>query len=197
MRGFRPFKPYRNRPLCFLDVEGTGTTPGLHEITEIGMHHSVLGGKCIQIAPLHIEIAEPEALRVSRYNSSDWADAPTLVKSAPEIVEYLEDATLIGHNLFGYDVPMLKADLEAKGFDVGHLFRDVIDTMSLARQFLVKLGLNRIGMEACMNFIGEPYNDAHNAYADALFAKKLYEYITENLKWHGRQNGKRIQEQLF
>ena len=197
MRAFRPFKPYRNRPLCFLDVEGTGTKPGYHEVTEIGFRHSVKGGLCIQIAPEHIERAQPEALKISRYNSSDWAEAKSFMDELPRIMPFIDGATLIGHNLFGYDVPMLRGEFESRGLEHDHLFRDIIDTMSLARDFLVPLGLNRIGMAACMKFIGEEYEDAHNAYSDALLAEKLYNYIHKNLKWHGLRDGKQIQEGLF
>lgn len=197
MRGFRPLKPYRNRPLCFLDVEGTGLKPGWNQITEIGMKHSEKGALCIQIAPLNMERAHPEALRKSGYNSSDWAEAITFKAAVPRITEFVEDATIIGHNLFGYDIPMLKGDYEAHGLDYDHLFRDLIDTMSLARHFLVPLGLNLIGLGPCMKFIGHPYDDAHNAYADALYAEALYNYINDGLKWHGKRDGKRIQEGLF
>jgi DNA polymerase III epsilon subunit-like protein len=92
---------------------------------------------------------------------------------------------------------MTKAVYEMHGLDHGHLFRDVIDTMSLARLFLVPLGLKRVSLRACMEFIGEGYEDAHNAHADAVYCEKLYNFIMGNLKWHGKQEGKRIQEQLF
>ena len=197
MRGFRPFKPYRYRPLCFLDVEGTGLKPGWHQVSEVGMKHSEKGALCIQIAPLNMERAQPEALRISGYNSSDWAEAITFKAAVPKITEFAEDATLIGHNIFGYDIPMLKGEYKAHGLDHDHLFRDLIDTMSLARQFLVKHGLKRVGMEACMKFIGHPYDDGHNAYMDALYAEALYNFIDERLKWHGERDGKKIQENLF
>jgi len=197
MRTFRPFKPYRDRPLCFLDVEGTGTDFSIHEVTEVAFRHTTKGPKCIQISPLHLERAQPEALKISGYNSSDWADAPTFKKALPDILEYVEDATIIGHNVQGYDVPILQAEFDRLGLDHGYLFRDVVDTMALARVFLVPLGLNRLGLEACMKFIGEEYEDAHSAYMDTLFCEKLYYHIVKNLKWHGKQDGKLIQEPLF
>lgn len=197
MKTFRTFKPYRDRPLCFLDAEGTGTKPGRHEITEIAFRHEKKGSKCIQIAPQHMDRADPEALRISRYNSSDWADAPSFQKALPDFIEYFEDVTIIGHNAWGYDIPMLQGQFEMLGLDHGHLFRDVVDTMMLARDFLVPLGLNRLGLGPCMKFIGEPYDDAHSAYADVIYCEKLYRYIKANLKWHGKRDGKRIQEDLF
>lgn len=197
MKAFRPFKPYRDRPLCFFDAEGTGTVPGYHEVTELAFHHEKKGGFAIQIAPQHLDRAEPEALRVSNYNTSDWAEAISFKAAVPKILEYIEDATIVGHNIWGYDVPMIKGEFEMASLDYGHLFRDIIDTMMLARLFLVPLGLNRVGLGSCMKFIGEEYNDAHNAYSDTIYCKKLYQYIESNLKWHGKKDGKRIQEDLF
>lgn len=199
MNGFRPFKPYRLRPLCFFDAEGTGTKPGWHELTEVGLRHSEKGAKCIQIAPDHMDRAQPEALKVSRYNSSDWADARRFIDVVPEITEFVEDATIVGHNIFGYDAPMTKGVYEMHGLEHDHLFRDIIDTMSMARKFLVPLGLNRIGLGPCMKFIGreKEYEDAHNAYSDAVCCEILYNFIMGNLKWHGKREGKRIQEKLF
>ena len=198
MKQFRRFKPYRDRHLCFLDIETTGVKPGYHEITEIGLRHSEKGGLCLQIAPQHIKRAQPEALQISGYNTADWAEAKPFKNVASKITEYLEDATIIGHNAAGFDVPFLRCEYEAIGLDHDELFRDVIDTMALARTFLVPLGLNLLSMKSCMGFIGVEYEGAHNAYEDTIFAEKLYRYITENLKWHGRQrDGKRIQEKLF
>lgn len=193
---FRPFIPYRDRPLCFLDVETTGTKPAFHEVTEIGIRHATKGNLCLQVAPRHMERAQPEALEISRYNSSDWAEALPFKMIEPRITEFFEGATIIGHNA-SFDVSLLQGEYEMAGLDHDHLFRDVIDTMALARTFLVPLGLNRLGLGPCMKFIGESYKGAHNAYEDTVFAEKLYNYIIKNLKWHGQANGKRIQEELF
>lgn len=197
MRDFKRFVPYRDRPLVYADVETTGRTPGYHEISEIGFLHEKKGPLCIQIAPQHLDRAEPEALKISRYNKSDWIDARPFKDVAPRIAEYLEDATVIGHNFMGFDVPMIHGNFEMAGLDSSGLLRDVIDTMALARQFLVPLGLNQLKLEACMKFMGESYEGAHSVYEDCIFTKKLHTFITGNLKWHGRKDGKTIQEDLF
>ena len=140
--------------------------------------------------------AQDEALKVSRYNTADWVEAKEFHILAPQITSFVEDSTIVAHNA-PFDVSMLKGEYEMASLEHDHLFRDVIDTMALARAFLVPLGLNRIGLGPCMKFIGESYEGAHNAYADAVFAEKLYKYITKHLKWHGQINGKRFQEDLF
>lgn len=196
MRTFRRFTPYRDRALCFLDVETTGTKPGFHEVTEIGLRHTEKGGLCLQIAPHHIERAEQEALQKSGYNTADWANAKPFDSLVPKITEYIEDATIVAHNA-PFDVSMLQGEYDSACLSHDELFRDVIDTMALARIFLVPLGLNLLNLQSCMKFIGVEYEGGHNAYEDTVFCEKLYRYIIENLKWHGRNKGKRIQEGLF
>lgn len=180
-----------------MDVETTGTKPRFHELTELGVRHTELGYRCWQIAPRHMERAQPEALSISRYNSSDWADAKEFRHIVDEITPFFEDATIVGHNAALFDIPMLQGEYEMAGLPHDHLFRDVIDTMALARTHLVPLGLNRLGLGACMKFIGEDYDGAHNAYDDTIMHEKLYYYIVKNLKWHGKVNGKYIQDDLF
>lgn len=196
MKPFRSFKPYRDRPLCFLDIETTGLKPRVHEITEIGIRHTERGDLCLPIAPQHLDRAEPEALRKSGYNSADWADADSFTLTAPRLVPYLEDATIVAHNAI-FEIEFLKATFETAGLDHSGFFRDAIDTQALARIFLVPLGLNLLNMQSCMKFIDVEYEGGHNAYEDALFAEKLYRHITENLKWHGKRNGLNIQESIF
>ncbi len=196
-RTYRPFKPYRERPLCFLDVEGTSTDTKRAEITEIGLRHSKKGAINIQVMPSDLGNADPESLKISRFNERDWSGAPNFKKAIPMFIDYIEDATIVGHNIYGYDMPLFQNEFDRLGVDRSNLFRDIVDTMSLARIFLVPLGLKRIGLESCMKFIGEPYKDAHNAHSDAYFSEKLYGYIMENVKWHGKIDGRNIQESLF
>lgn len=190
-------RPYAERSLCFFDIEGTGVKPGYHEVIEIGFIHSEKGSLCIQILPAHLGRAQPEALKVSRYNSADWAEAISFTAAAPTIAEFCGGSTVIGHNICRYDIPMLVGNFEMVGLSHDNLFRDAIDTMILARTFLVPLGLKSLSLKACMEYMSESYDGAHNAYNDAGFAKKLYEFIVGNLKWHGKQNGKQIQESIF
>jgi len=197
MKPFSEFVPYRKRPLCFCDVETTGNQPGYHEITEIAFIHDKKGSLCLQIAPQHLDRADPEALRVSNFNTSDWADAPEFKAVASRIADFLEGVTIIGHNFVGYDAPMIRGNFDMVGLGHDHLFRDIIDTQMLARLFLVPIGLNRLSMEACRKFFNRSYDGAHGAYDDAIFAKELYFDIMNNLKWHGKKEGKRIQEVMF
>ncbi len=197
MRIFNNFVPYRERPLCFCDIETTGVKPEHHEVIEIAFKHEKLGSWSAQIMPQYLERAQPEALNISKFNVADWVGAPSFKNIAPKITEFVADATLVGHNLIGFDVPMIKGNYKICDLPYEGLFRDMIDTMVLARVFLVPEGLNQLNMESCRKFFGKSYERAHSAWEDCLFAEELYRDITSNLKWHGKRNGKIIQEALF
>ncbi len=194
---FKNFVPYRDRPLCFFDLETTGTKPGKHEIIEVAFRHEKLGILTMQIKPERLDDADPEALKVAGYNYADWIDAPTFKQAAPRITEFFSDATLIGHNIALFDIPIAIGQYEMCELSHDGLFRDVIDTMSLARTFLVPEGLKLLSMKSCRKFFGKEYEGAHSAYEDTVFAEELYRDIIERLRWFGKRDGKKIQESLF
>lgn len=197
MRIFNQFVPYRNRPLCFCDVETTGTEPGIHEVIEIAFKHEELGSWSTQILPEHIDRAQPEALRISGFNTTDWVGAPRFLDAAEKITEFVAGATLVGHNFIGFDAPMIVGNYKMCNLPYYGLFRDIIDTMMLARTFLVPEGLKLLNMEACRKFFGKGYEGAHAAWEDCVFTEELYYDIVNRMRWHGDREGKKIQEDLF
>lgn len=192
---FERFVPYRERPFCFCDIETNGTTPGYHEVIEFAAKHEKLGRWSTPIAIEHHDRSEPEALKVSRYNKSDWVGAPTFKQVAPRIAEFLTDATIVGHNFIGFDAPMIRGAFDMQGLSHGKMLRDIIDTMMLARTFLIEEDLKRLNMKACRKFFGKGYERAHAAWEDVEFVEELYNDIKSGLRWHG--NADAIQETLF
>lgn len=180
--------------MCFCDVETTGTEPGIHEIIEIAFKHEKLGAWSTQILPEQLERADPEALRISGFNTADWVGAPKFQDAEPRITEFVVDATIVGHNFIRFDAPMLIGNYKMCGLSHRGLFRDIIDTMMLARTFLVPEGLKLLNMEACRKFFGKSYEGAHAAWEDCVFTEELYHDIVDRLRW---RRDKTIQENLF
>lgn len=172
--------------MCFLDIETTGLKAGYHEITELGFIHEKLGSWCIRIAPRHMDRAQPEALTISRYNELDWDGAPRLSSIAGKVVSYLEDAILVGHNIIGFDMPMIRGNFEMLGLNTSDIDRRaLIDTQVLALTHLVPQGLKGLSLKACCAFFDISNAGAHNAYDDAARCKAVYEKIMESLQWTG------------
>lgn len=184
--------PYRDRPLCFFDIETTGLRAGYHEVTEIAFLHERLGARCLRIMPMHLDRAQEAALQISRFNVDDWAGEPHLDKAIPTIVEYLEDSVPVGHNIQGYDMPFLRADIEAKGFNADFVPRTFIDTQVLAIAHL-KDEVTSVSLAACCKYFGISNEGAHGAYDDVMRTKLVYEGIMSCIRWIGKQP----QQELF
>lgn len=179
--------PYRDRPLCFFDLETTGLKSGHHEVTELGFIHEKLGALCVRVMPRYLGRAQNEALHISRFKAEDWAGELHLDKVLPTIVKFMSDTILVGHNITGFDVPFLIADIESRGFNTDFIPRVRIDTQVLATTFLVKHGLNGVSLNSCCKYFGISNDGAHNAYDDALRTKLVYEGIMDCLKWIGQE----------
>jgi DNA polymerase III epsilon subunit-like protein len=174
----RQFVPYAKRPRCFWDVETTGTIPGFHEITELGFDHEVKGEYSIRVQPMHMDRAEPEALRVGHYNEADWAGAPTIVEAWPRICDWLEDTIIIGHDVGRFDLNMLAGEARMKGLDDERISRAYICTRVLAFQNLIKKGLKRTKLESVCDFYGISNEGAHHALEDVRRCKQVYNRLT-------------------
>ena len=72
--------------LAFIDIETTGLNFLKHEIIEIGCvvttpNLEIIEEFELKIKPENIENADPVALKVNHYNSSDWEGAMSLEKA--------------------------------------------------------------------------------------------------------------------
>jgi len=172
------FVPYRKRPRVFFDVETTGTIPGFHEITELGFSHDLLGDWSVRVKPKFMERAEARALEVGRYNERDWTGARYLEQIWDRVCSYLEDAIIIGHNVAGFDLPIIRGEARMKSISDERISRSWEDTQGLAMTHLVPRGLKRQSLDACCDFFGIPNEGAHHALEDVLRCKQVYYRIT-------------------
>lgn len=179
-RPHRNFVPYRNRPKVFIDLETTGVIPGYHEITELAFVHDTKGRWNVRVKPRHIDRAQERAIAISGYNEKDWAQAPYIEEMWERIVSYLEDVIIVGHNVAGFDRPMIEGEARVKKLPgADRISRACEDTQCLALTHLVPRGLNLLGLEACCRFFDIPNEGQHHAYEDALRCKAVYERITK------------------
>jgi len=186
--------PYEARPTVFFDLETTGVRAGYNEITEAGFIHSKLGAKCVRVMPRHMDRFHPDARRVSGFRPDDWIDAPDLSAVAGVFYEYLEDAIVVGHNLFGFDLPFLKADFQAKQIEAPDIIEaSCIDTQVLALMFL-RGKVKNLKLSALCKYFDISNEGAHNAYDDVMRTKLVFEKFEKHCKWHG---GVPEQEELW
>jgi len=172
------FVPYIDRPKVFFDVETTGLIPGFNEVTELGFVHEETGTWSVRVRPKYMDRAHPKALEISGYNEKDWSGAPFIEDVWGPICARLKDAIIIGHNVAGFDLPMMHGEARMKelsSWDISHTWED---TQGLAMTHLVKRGLKSISLASCCDFFGISNEGQHHALEDALRCKQVNERIT-------------------
>ncbi len=179
------YTPIGEKDLIFIDTETTGLEPRIHEVIEIAIIrvNLKLGTRIIyetKIKPQHIETASPKALEVNGYTEEAWAKAPYLGEIAREIVELLKDGIIVGHNV-SFDTSMISGALKEIGIE-SRLSHHRADTITLAYEHLVPLGLESLSLDNIRKFLGWSLEGAHAALKDAEDAEKLF-FLLERANW--------------
>lgn len=172
--------------IAYIDTETTGLDPRVHEMIEIAILDDT-GEWSTKIRPVHIDVAEPEALAVNGYSPERWAGAPLLATVAPEIAARLSGHDLLcGHNV-AFDRAFVVASLERAGIATDGIAWRTLDTMTLAHEHLVP-GLRSLSLDAIRRHLGWPMEGAHSALQDARDARRLHQMLTratwlDRLRW--------------
>jgi len=165
----------------FIDTETTGLDASVHEIIEIAIITENGDGDikrwCTKIKPQRIEDADPKALEVNGYNEEDWRDAPTF----EEVYEHClwdkwdNEDIMVGHNI-AFDAEFLREECRRIGeWQTDQYFpRTKIDTITLAHEHLMPMGLLSLSMGSIRSFLDWSYEGAHTALKDAEDCRKLY-----------------------
>ena len=153
------------KPIAFIDVETTGLDPYQDaEIIEI----CIIKGKEIyhvKVQPLHIENADPIALKVNGYNPTDWAGAIHPKEAAKSAARILNGAMICAHNP-NFDMCHLRFLFDV--YDVGcWVDYRYIDTVVLAHEHLQCHGLRSLSMDSIRAYLGWEIRKEHNAFDDA------------------------------
>lgn len=159
-----------------IDLETTGLSAKEDKIIEVGAI-KVVDGKEVGRYETFINPGRkiPERItEVTGINDLMVADAPYIEDVIVDILDFMEDYPLIGHNLM-FDYSFVKRAavnnkllFEKKG----------IDTLKLARKYLPDLESKRLDY-LCSYFCIEDENH-HRAINDAIAAYKLYEVLCKN-----------------
>ena len=147
-----------------LDVETTGLRPDQHRVIEIGMARYA-NGRCMDrySALINPERRIPEYIRkLTGITDSDLIPAPPFREFANDIVAFVGEHPIIGHNI-GFDMGFINAEL--KRMDRQPLRNPTIDTIPMAMRVLgrrMRPSLDRVALA-----LGMPSRDVHRALGDA------------------------------
>jgi DNA polymerase-3 subunit epsilon len=163
------------RPLCFFDLETTGTNVTRDRIVEISI---------LKVYPDHSHESAtwrvnperpipPETTRIHGVSDADVKDAPTFKELAPKVVEMLKDADLAGYNSNKFDIPVLAEELMRAEQDFDLAKRRAVDVQNIFHK------KEQRTLEAAYRFYCQKeLKDAHSAEADT---RATYEVLKGQL----------------
>lgn len=169
--------PLSDVPFCVLDLETTGLSPDLCEITEIGALRFEGGVETERFHTLvNPRAAIPATVTVvTGITQSMVIDAPLIEEALPSFLEFLGDAVIVGHNV-RFDISFLNA--AALRFGYGRLPNRSADTLRLARRLLGK-EVRSLKLERLAAYLGSPVTPNHRAFDDAAATAHVFWALLE------------------
>ncbi len=171
-------KLFKDFDFAFIDTETTGTGPH-HELIEIAVlrvssfNFAVLEEWEAKIKPRHIELADPEALKINHYNEKDWESALEEETALKSFLEKTDKTILVGHNLT-FDWFYIHKALAAYNFQPTFWYKS-LDTVSLAWQKLRhNPAIKSFSLEELASFFGINREKPHSALDDTRATYKVF-----------------------
>ena len=158
------------------DLETTGINPKTAEIVEIAAQRlSVIGD---EIERFYRLVKPPggriprAATRIHRIDAATVKDSPGIELVLPELMGFIQDRILIGHNVAEYDNPILARDLRR------YLRRDLsaphYDTLATARRLFPR---QRCSMGALAEKFGIEHGRLHGALEDVTVNREIFKEL--------------------
>ncbi|MYK18551.1 hypothetical protein F4055_10360 [Candidatus Poribacteria bacterium] len=158
------------------DLETTGINPKTAEIVEIAAQRlSAIGS---EVERFHSLVKPPgghiprAATRIHRIDAETVKDSPGIEIVLPELMGFIQDRILIGHNVAEYDNPILARDLRR------YLSRDLsaphYDTLATARRLFPR---QRCNMGALAEKFGIEHGRLHGALEDVTANREIFKEL--------------------
>ncbi|MGI9584198.1 MAG: DEDD exonuclease domain-containing protein [Acidimicrobiia bacterium] len=169
--------PLSEVPFCVLDLETTGVSPDLCEITEIGAIRYEGGIETGRYQTLvNPGTAIPPTVTVmTGITHAMVVDAPKIGEALPAFLEFIGDAVIVGHNV-RFDISFLNAAALRLGYP--KLPNRSADTLRLARR-LIRSEVRSLKLSSLAAHLGSPTTPTHRAFEDALATAHVFWALLE------------------
>ncbi len=156
-----------------IDLETTGVDPSVDKIIEIGAI-KVIDGVEQGVFSSFVNPGMPVPWRITEITGIDDSMvvmAPSIEEVLPQVLEFVGDLPLLGHNIkFDYSFLKSAALNCGAGFE-----KEGIDTLRIARILAPELESKRL--EFLCGHYGIDAGQSHRAFDDARSAMRLYEVL--------------------
>ncbi len=155
---------------CVFDLETTGLNVSYDEIIEIAAIKIVNGSFTEQFNTFvrPDRLIDKRVEELTGIKNEDVALAPQLADVIPDFYRFTKGCVLVGHNIAGYDVPLLNNNAKKVKYEFNN---DVVDTLLMARSILGG-SKNKLG-DVCAK-LGVPLIGAHRAINDVMANAKCF-----------------------
>lgn len=168
--------PYKEQRFCVVDVETTGSLPGVHQIIEIG---AILYERGEIIDSLESFVACKEVpdyiTKITGISTEDLRGAPPMREVLERFRLFLGEAVFVAHNA-EFDYGFLQAMMRRVGLEP--FWNRRLCTIDLARKTIPS---ERYGLSYLNESLGINTPASHRAYADALTALRVLEKSLERV----------------
>ncbi len=150
-------------PLCFFDLETTGTIITQDRIVEIAVIKLMPNGELFEKSNLiNPTIPIPaESTAVHGISNEDVKDKPTFKELAKDYFRFFEGADLSGFSILNFDVPVLVEEFLRAGVDFDYSRKRIIDSQRIFH-LMEKRNLGA----AYKFYCNKNLEDSHTAEAD-------------------------------
>ena len=161
--------------------------------TETTGLHAYAGDEIIEIAMLELQGLEPtgrqyhsmidpqrpipaESTAIHHIQDADVANAPPLQEVLPEILDFIDNAVLVGHHI-NFDIRFINKTLQSVCH--GRLLNPWLDTMLLYLAFRGQMG--HYALEDVAQHCHVEIRNRHRAEGDAIVTAEIFTYLTPHL----------------
>lgn len=166
------------RPLVVFDLETTGLSAGEDRTVEIAYQKIMPSGQVIA-AVQRINPLRPipkDATAVHGITDEDVANAPSFAKLCYELWSIFEGVDVGGFNVYGYDLPFLRAEFATVGKNFDYSNRKILDAKFIFHKFAPRDMVSRRDLSAATKeYCGEAHTSAHTAEGDVAVTVKVLE----------------------
>lgn len=167
--------------MIYMDIETTGFDGTKHEIIEIYMLKEDESGNKIDEMHFYFKPSKPldlEIINFTKLTDDFLSDKPKFEDHINDIVNFISNETLIGHNIISFDLKFLNDNLAKFNNEI--LKNKTIDTMVLAReidnvsQYVKGYRLIDLAIKYNIKFDLDKF---HGAKYDTLITKEIYKIL--------------------
>lgn len=164
------------KPICFFDLEATGTNLAKDRIVEIAILKIFPNGnKESKTWLVNPEITIPEeVIAIHGITNEKVADEPTFKDLSSKVYEMIKGCDLAGYNSNRFDIPLLVEELLRAGIDF-----DMKNVVAVDVQTIFHKKEQRTLSAAYQFYCGKNLEDAHTAEADT---NATYEVLKSQLE---------------